>query len=248
MVRLIPWTASGALAAISSASARAASSRPVPGDHLLHDPEAQGRGGVDAPAGHGEELGPPGADLLGQAQVAAGVEGHAERRLGQGERGVVGRHPQVAHHGELEASAQAVALDRHHHGLGQVRQHLEALVDPADALVGVAHPLGGRAALDAVVEEAAVDAGAERVARGPQHDDADLGVEAELVGPVGDGPGGVPPPGVARLGSVEHQAWRRGRRARGARRARSSVGPEVRHGPILPRRRGHRQMAARRQP
>ena len=77
----------------------------------MDDVEAVGFGRIDAPAGEREQLGVTGTDLVGQAQVTTGVDGHAHLGLGQCEDCVVGRHADVAHERELEPEAEAIALD-----------------------------------------------------------------------------------------------------------------------------------------
>ncbi len=125
--------------------------------------------------------------------------------LGQGEDGVVGRHPDVAHEGELEAEAEAVAVHRADDGLGQLVEDPEALVHPADALVVVAHLLRRRAPGHPVLGHAEVDPGAEGPALGLDHEDADAVVEAGAVGQDAELPRGLPGPHVQLLGVVEGQ-------------------------------------------
>ncbi len=173
------------------------------GRHLLHNAEALGLGGRDAATGEGEQLGVAGTDLVGQPEVAAGIDGHADLCLGQGEERVVGRHPDVAHEGELEAEAEAVALDGGHDRLGQVVEDAEALVHPADALVVVAHLLGRGAARDPVLGHAEIDAGAEGPTLGLDQEDADAVIEAGAVGQDAQLPRGLPGPHVQLLGVVE---------------------------------------------
>ena len=168
-------------------------------------PRRSAVGGVDATARQGEQLGVAGTDLVGQAEVAAGVDGHADLGLGQREEGVVGRHPDVAHEGELEAEAEAVALDGGDDRLGQLVEDPEALVHPADALVVVAHLLGRRAARHPVLGHAEVDAGAEGPALGLDQEDADAVVEAGPVGQDAELPRGLPRPHVELLGVVERE-------------------------------------------
>ena len=228
MVRLMDCTASGALAAISAAMAVAGGHQLVAGRHLLHDAEPLGLRGVDAPAGEGQQLGLAGPDLVGQPEVAAGVDGHADLGLGQGEDGVVGRHPDVAHERELEAEAEAVALHGAHDRLGQLVEDPEALVHPADALVVVAHLLGRRAAGDPVLGHAEVDAGAEGPALGLDHEDPDAVVEADPVGQGAELARGLPGPHVELLGVVEREgadAASRPPAARGAAASRPRAAP-----------------------
>ena len=168
-------------------------------------PRRSAVGGVDAATGQREQLGVAGTDLVGQAEVAAGVDGDADLRLGQGEEGVVGRHPDVAHERELEAEAEAVALHGGDDRLGQVVEDPEALVHPADALVVVAHLLGRRAAGDPVLGHAEVDAGAEGPALGLDQEDADAVVEAGPVGQDAELARGLPRPHVELLGVVERE-------------------------------------------
>src|SRR5262245_978827 len=172
-------------------------------DDLLHDADAERRLRVDPAPGEREEPRPAGADLADQAQVAAGVERDADARLGQAEARVVGRDAQVAHHRDLEPGAEATAVDRHDHGLREVREDVEALVDPPEALVVVPHLLGRRAAGDAVLGHAEVDAGAEGAPLGPHDHDAHAGREADLVGPGPELARGLPAPGVELVGARE---------------------------------------------
>ena len=172
---------------------------------LLHDAEAFGRRRVDAPAGEREQLGVAGTHLVGQPQVATRIDGHAHLRLGEGEQGVVGRHPDVAHERELEAEAEAVPLDRADDRLRQLVEDAEALVHPADALVVVAHLLGGRAPGHPVLGHAEVHAGAEGAALGLDHEDADAVVEAGTVGEDAQLARRLPRPHVQLLGVVERE-------------------------------------------
>ena len=195
--------------------------------HLLDDAEPLGGGGVDAPAGERQQLGVAGADLVGQTEVAPGVDGHAHLRLGQREQGVVGRHPDVAHERELESEAEAVALDGADDRLGQLVEDAEALVHPADALVVVAHLLGRGAPGHPVLGHAQVDAGAEGPALGLDHEDADTVVEAGPVGEDAQLARRLPRPHVELLGVVEREgadarAVRRGDRGGVASRPRAA--------------------------
>ena len=139
-------TASGALAAISSAMPMAVGEQVVVGGHLLDDADALGGAGVDPATGEGEQLGPARPDLVGQAQVATGVDAHPDLGLGQGEHGVLGGDADVGHEHQLEAEPEAVALHGRHDGLGELGEDLEPLVGPADALVVIARLLGRRPA------------------------------------------------------------------------------------------------------
>ncbi len=126
-------------------------------------------------------------------------------RLGQRELRVVGGDADVAHHRDLEARAEAVAVDRHQHRLRQVREHVEALVHPAEALVVVARLLGRRAAGDAVLGHAEVHARAEGAPLGAHDHHAHVVAEAQRVGVRRDLPRGLPAPGVELLGPVQHE-------------------------------------------
>ncbi len=196
-------TASGALAAISSAMPMAVGSEVVGGGHLLHDADALGGAGVDPPTREGQQLGPSRPDLVGQPQVAAGVDAHAHLGLGQGEDGVLGGHPDVGHEHELEAEAQAVALHGGHDRLGELGEDLEALVRPPDALVVIARLLGRGAAGDPVLGHPQVDPGAEGPAFAAEHHGAHPLVETDLVGAGPELAGRLPAPGVELVGPVE---------------------------------------------
>ena len=167
MVRLIDWTASGALAAMSAAMPLRRGHEVLAGGHLLHDPETLGLCGCDATTGQCEQFGVAGTDFVSEPEITAGVDGDADLRLGQREEGVVRRHPDVAHQRQLESEAEAVALHGADDRLRQVVEDAEALVHPADALVVVAHLLGGRASRDPVLGHAQVDPGAEGSALRP---------------------------------------------------------------------------------
>jgi hypothetical protein len=56
---------------------------------------------VDGADGEGEQLGAAGSDLVGQAQVAARIDGDTDLRFGEGEEGVFGGDPDVAHQCQL---------------------------------------------------------------------------------------------------------------------------------------------------
>ena len=162
-----------------------------------------GRPGVHAPTGVGQQLGPARPRLVGQPQVAAGVDAHTHLGLGQGEDGVLGGDPDVGHEHQLETEAEAVSLDGGHHRLGQLGEDLEALVGPADALVVIPRLLGRGPPGDPVLGHPQVDAGAEGPTLAPQHHGPHPLVEADLVGPGAQLAGRLPTPGVELLRVVE---------------------------------------------
>ena len=89
-------------------------------------------------------------------------------------------------------------------GCGSSASSVEALVHPAEALEVVARLLGRRAAGDAVLGHAEVDARAERAALGAHDHDADRVVEAQALGVRGDLARRLPAPRVQLLGVVQH--------------------------------------------
>jgi hypothetical protein len=89
--------------------------------------------------------------------------------------------------------------------LWQVGEGVEALVHPAQALVEVLCPLGLRPAGDPVLGHPEIDSGAEGTPLGTKYDDADRGVEADLVGPFPELSGGLPGPRVELVRMVERQ-------------------------------------------
>ena len=205
MVRLIDCTARGALDSDLGGDGQSGGHELVPGRHLLHDPEAFGGGGADAAAGQGQQLGVPRSDLVGQAQVSPRVDRNPDLGLGQSEDGIVRGHPDVAHEGELEAEAQAVAVHRGDDRLGQVVEDPEALVHPPNALVVIADLLRRRPPGHPVLGHTEVDPGTEGPALGLDHEDTDAVVEAAAVGHDAELPGGLPRPHVELLGVVERE-------------------------------------------
>ena len=73
-------------------------------------------------------------------------------------------------------------MDGDHDGLRQLRKDAKALVDPADALVVVAHLLRRRTTGDSIFWHPKVDPGAERSALSLDDEHADPLIESDLVG------------------------------------------------------------------
>ena len=165
-VRLIACTASGALAAISRGE-RVSPRRPgaVCRVDLLHEAELVGAGRVEATAGERHPLCPRRADLLRQPQVEPAVDRDADLHLGAAEHGALGGESDVAEHRDLEAGAEAVAVQRDDHRLRNRLDEARATVRAAVALVVVEHLLGRRAPDDPLAHVGLeVDAGAEGAA------------------------------------------------------------------------------------
>ncbi len=138
-------------------------------DHAGDEPDPQRGGGVDGPAGEAEVAGGTGPHQVGQGgedDVGPALFGVTEACLG-------GRHPDVAHHGEVEAAGQRRAL----HG-GHCRER-----EPQD---GVVEAVRGapQALLEAGLvhgEFRQVEPGAERVSRRRQDHTAHALVGCEAV-------------------------------------------------------------------
>ena len=162
-------SASAGRAASSSARLATAAPSSSRGHDLAEQSPGLRLGRRDAPPAHDDVLRARGADHLDEPRGAAGAGDHPERQLGQRELRVVARHAEVAGQRELEADAEAVAV--------QLRDHrLRAALGRADVDVQVRERLGV-----ALHEHADVAARREGlVARAAQHDDAHGVVVAEL--------------------------------------------------------------------
>ncbi len=142
---------------------------------------------------------------MAETKVTTGVDRNSDRGLGQGEERILGRHADIAHEGELEAEAEAVALHGTDDGLGQFGEDPEPLMHPSDALVVVADLLGRRAPGDPVFRHAEIDTGTKGPAFGLDHQHADPVIKSDLVGPRPQLAGGLPAPGVQFLGVAKSE-------------------------------------------
>ena len=138
--------ATGERSAIVLAMPSAVSCRSVFAHDAFHQAPVVRGPGVDELAGHVEEVRAPEPDEAGKPLRAAAAGNEAELDLGLTELRVLRSNADVAAHGELEAAAEAEAVDRRDERLVRGVHPRAELLDPAGraALLGLSGRLAER--------------------------------------------------------------------------------------------------------
>ena len=111
---MVSLEAAGGTASRAASQVRDGSVELVAGHHERRQPDRGGLGRTHPSAGQADLQGPGVPDRVDQRPGAPEVRDDAAARLGHAQLRVVGQHPQVAGQRELEAAADAVALDGCH--------------------------------------------------------------------------------------------------------------------------------------
>ena len=101
--------------------------RLAPADHLFHQANALGSGGIDALATQDHALGPALTYQPGQALGAAGAGQQADTRFGQSHLGLFLGDADIAGHGDLKPATHCKTVDRGDGDAAKIRQRLERL-------------------------------------------------------------------------------------------------------------------------